>query len=103
MNKFNLTISPLAIPWQNPKIDSKLKMWVGNSCQNSLTCNSRFCEALEPYEQVFLKTITQEVHCKQKSWNACGASTMQLSNNEYNNRAWLDQTRTITINSDHNE
>ena len=28
---------------------------------------------------------------------------MQSSNNEYNNKAWLDQTRTITINSNHNE
>ena len=55
---------PLAIPWQNPKTDSRLKMWVENSCQNSLIPNSRFCEALEPYGQVFLKTITQEVHCK---------------------------------------
>ena len=67
------------------------------------TPNSWFCEALEPYRQVFLKTITQEVHCKQKSWNAYGASTMQSSNKEYNNKAWLDQTRTITINSDHND
>ena len=40
-------------------------MRVGNSCQNSLTPNSRFCEAFEPSGQVFLKTITQEVHCKQ--------------------------------------
>ena len=54
----------LAIPWQNPKTDSILKMWVRNSCQNSLTPNSRYYEALKPYEQVFLKTITQEDHCK---------------------------------------
>ena len=78
-------------------------MRVGNSCQNSLTPNSRFCEAFEPSGQVFLKTITQEVHCKQKSWNAYGASTMPSSNNEYNNKAWLDQTRTITINSGLND
>ena len=94
---------PLAIPWQNPKIDSRLKMWVGNSCQNSLTPNSRYCEALEPRGQDFLKTITQDDHCKQKSWNAYGASTMRSSNKEYNNKAWLDQTWTITINSDHND
>ena len=28
---------------------------------------------------------------------------MWSSNNEYNNKAWLDQIRTITINSDHND
>ena len=55
---------PLAILRQNFKTDSRLKMWVGNSRQNSLTPNSKFCEAFESYEQVFLKTITQEVHCK---------------------------------------
>ena len=91
----------MAIPWQNPKIDSRLKMWVGNSYQNSLTPNSRYCEALEPYGKVFLKTITQEDHCKQKSWNAYGASTMWSSNKEYNKKACLDQT--ITINSDHSD
>ena len=101
MNKFNFTIPPLAIPWQNPKAEFRLKMWVGNSCQNSLTPNSRFREALEPYKQVFLKIITQEVHCKQKSWNAYGASTMWSSNKEYNKKACLDQT--ITINSDHSD
>ena len=78
-------------------------MWVGISSQNSLTPNSKLCEALEPYRQVFLKTITQEVHCKQKSWDAYGASIMRSSNNEYNNKALLDQIRTITINSDHND
>ena len=72
----------MAIPWQNPKTDSRLKMWVGNSCQNSVTPNFIFCEALEPYGQVFLKTITQDDHCKQKSWNAYGASTMRSSNKE---------------------
>ena len=76
---------PLAILWQNPKTDSRLKMWVGKSCQNSLTPNSWFYETLEPYGQVFLKTKLQEVHCKQKSWNAYGASTMQSSKNEYDN------------------
>ena len=55
---------PLAISWQNPKINSRLNMWVGNSCQNSLTPNFRNCEALEPYEQVFPETITQDDHCK---------------------------------------
>ena len=94
---------PLTIPWQNPKIDSRLKMWVWNICQNSLTPNSRFCEALEPYRKVFLKTITWEDHCKKKSWNAYSASTMRPSNKEYNDKAWLNHTRTITINSDHNE
>ena len=98
-----LQSSPLTISWQNPKTDSGLKIWVGNSCQNSLTPNSRFYEALEPYGQVFLKTITQEDHCKQKSRNAYEVSTMRSSNNDYNNKAWLDQTRTITINSYHND
>ena len=28
---------------------------------------------------------------------------MQSSNNEYNNKVWLNQTRTLTINSDHND
>ena len=28
---------------------------------------------------------------------------MQSSNNDYNNKTWLDQTRTITINSYHND
>ena len=28
---------------------------------------------------------------------------MQSSSKEYSNKAWLDQTRTITINSDHND
>ena len=28
---------------------------------------------------------------------------MPSSNNEYNNKAWLDQTWTIIINSDHND
>ena len=28
---------PLASPWQNPKTNSRLNMWVGNSCQNSFT------------------------------------------------------------------
>ena len=92
----------LAISRQNPKTEFILKMWVENSCQNSLTPNSRFYEALEPYRQVFLKTISQDDHCKQKSWNAFGASTMQSSNREYNNKAQLDQIRTITTNSDHN-
>ena len=78
-------------------------MWVGNSCQNSVTPNFIFCEALESYGQVFPKTITQDDHCKQKSWNAYGASTVWSSNKEYNNKAWFDQTRTITINSDHND
>ena len=88
---------------KNPKLDSRLKMWVGNSCQNSLTPNSRFYEALEPYRQVFLKTITQEDHCKHKSWNAYGASIMRSSNKNYNNKSWINQTRTITINSYHND
>ena len=44
---------PLTIPSQNPKTDFRLNMWVENSCQNSLTPNSRNCEALKPYEQVF--------------------------------------------------
>ena len=87
MNKFNFTIPPLAIPWQNPKTESRLKMWVGNSCQNSFTPNSRFCKALELYRQVLLKTISQKVHCKQKSWNAYGTSTKWSSNKEYNNKA----------------
>ena len=78
---------PLAILWQNPKTNYRLKMWVGSSCQNSLTLKSRCCEALEPYGQVFLKTISQEVHCKQKSWNAYRESTMRSSNKEYNNKA----------------
>ena len=98
-----LQSSPLAIPWQNPKIDSRLKIWVRKTCQNSLTPNSRFYEGCEPYKQVFPKIISQGVHCKQKSWNACGASTMQSRNNEYDNKAWLDQIRTITINSNHND
>ena len=94
---------PLAILWQNPKTDSILKMWVGNGYQNSLTPNSRNCEALEPNRQDFLKTITQDNHCKQKSWNTYGTSTMRSSNKDYSNKAWLDQTWTITINSDHND
>ena len=28
---------------------------------------------------------------------------MRSSSKEYSNKAWLDQTRTITINSDHND
>ena len=28
---------------------------------------------------------------------------MQSSNKEYDNKAWVNQTRTITINSDHND
>ena len=35
---------------KNPKLDSRL-----NNCQNSLTPNSRFYEALEPHRQVFLE------------------------------------------------
>ena len=31
------------------------------------------------------------------------AITMRSGNNEYNNKPWLDQTRRITINSDHND
>ena len=53
-------------------------------------------------DKFFLKTITQNDNCKQKSWNAYGASIMQSSNREYNNEAWLEQTRTITTNNDHN-
>ena len=93
----------LAVLWQNSKIDFRLKMWVKNSYQNSFTPNSRNCEGLEPNGQVFLKTITQDDHCKQKSWNTYGTSTMWSSNNNYTNKAWLDQTWTITINSDHND
>ena len=62
-------------------------MWVGKSCQNSQTLNSRFCKALALYGQVLLKTISQKVHCKQKSWNAYGTSIKQSSNKEYNNKA----------------
>ena len=54
-------------------------------------------------DKFFLKTITQDDHCKYKSWNAYGVSTMRSSNKEYNNKARLDQTWTITINSDHND
>ena len=93
----------LAISWQNPKTDSRLKLWVENSYQNSLTPNSRNYEALEPNGQDFMKTITQDDHCKEKSWNTYGTSTMQSSNKDYNNKAWLDQTWTITINSYHND
>ena len=45
LNKFKLSISP--------KTESRLNMWVGKCCQNSLTSNSRNCETLESYEQVF--------------------------------------------------
>ena len=38
----------------------------------------------------------------QKTCNAYGASTMQSSEMELSDRPWLDQKRTITINSDHN-
>ena len=72
----------LAVLWQNSKIDFRLKMWVKNSYQNSFTPNSRNCEGLEPNGQVFLKTITQDDHCKQKSWNTYGTSTMWSSNND---------------------
>ena len=94
---------PLAIPWQNPKTDSRLKMWVGNSYQNLFTPNSRNCETLEPNGEVFLKTITQGDHCKQKFWDTYGASTIRSSNNDYSNKAWFNQTWPITINSDHND
>ena len=77
-------------------------MWVWNSYQNSLTPNSRNYEAVEPNGQVFLKTIAQDNHYKQKSWNTYGASTMRSSNKDYSNKAWLDQTWKININSDHN-
>ena len=52
---------------------------MGTVEQNSLTPNSRICEALEPYKQVLLKTTTQYNHCKQKTWNAYGAGTMGSS------------------------
>ena len=100
---FTLQSPPLAIPRQNPKTDSRLKMWVGNSYQNSLTPNSRNYEALEPNELVSSKAIAQDDHCKRKSWNTYGISTMRSSNKDYSNKAWLDQTWTITINSDHND
>ena len=61
---------PLAILWQNPKTDSRLNLWVGNSCQNSLTSNSRNCEALEPYEQVF-----PENNCKASIINSIKSYT----------------------------
>ena len=35
--------------------------------QNSLTPNSKICEALKPYKQVFLKTTTQYNHMEQKT------------------------------------
>ena len=38
----------------------------------------------------------------QKTCNAYGASTIRLSKMELSNKLWLDQKRTITINSDHN-
>ena len=37
----------------------------------------------------------------QKTCNAYGASTMQSSEMELSNKPWLDQKRTITINSEH--
>ena len=39
--------------------------------------------------------------CK-KTCNAYGASTMRSSKMELSNKSWLDQKRTITINSDYN-
>ena len=39
----------------------------------------------------------------QKTCNAYGASTMQSSEMELRDKPWLDQKRTITINSDHND
>ena len=36
-----------------------------------------------------------------KTCNAYGASTMQSSEMELSNKPWLDQKRTITINSEH--
>ena len=70
LNKFNLTISFFGYYMKNPKLDSRLKMWVGNSCQNSLTSNSRNYEALEPYEQVF-----PENNCKASIINSIKSYT----------------------------
>ena len=39
----------------------------------------------------------------QKTCNAYGASTMQSSEMELSNKPWLDQKRTITINSEHQD
>ena len=56
MNKFNLIISPFGL-----FRDKTLKQTLDLTCelgtveQNSLTPNSRICEALEPYGQVFPK------------------------------------------------
>ena len=53
---------PLTIPWQNPKTDSRLKMWVGNSCQKSLTPNSRFLKLLNPENKSPENNITKYTH-----------------------------------------
>ena len=51
----------------------------------------------------FEHSTTQYDHCIQKTCDAYGASTMQSSKMELSNELWLDQKRTITINSDHND
>ena len=83
LNKFNITISPFGYSVKKP-----LKQTLDLTCELETIAkthshpNSRNCEALEPYKQVFLKTITQDDHCKQKSWNAYGASTMRSSSKD---------------------